>query len=63
VRVRLDAPLLVAAVVALIALAPGHGVWGYVIGFLTVALLGAAVGLAGRKYPQMIYGQRPRSGG
>jgi hypothetical protein len=57
VRFRIDALLLVVAVVALISLSPGHGVWGYLIGFLAVALLGAVVGLLGRKYPQ-IYGKR-----
>jgi hydrogenase/urease accessory protein HupE len=59
VTLRIDALLLVVAVVAVIAVAPGHGVWGYVIGFVTIALLGAAVGLLGRKYPQ-IYRQRSR---
>jgi energy-coupling factor transporter transmembrane protein EcfT len=53
---RIDAFLLVVAVVAVIAVAPGHGVWGYVIGFVAAALLGAAAGLPGREYPQ-IYGQ------
>jgi hydrogenase/urease accessory protein HupE len=59
VRLRIDALLLIVAVVVAIAVAPGLGVWGYVIGFVAVALLGAAVGLLGRKYPQ-IYGQRSR---
>jgi hypothetical protein len=58
VRLRIDALLLIVAVVLAIAVVPGQGIWGYAIGFVAVALLGAAVGLLGRKYPQ-IYGQRP----
>lgn len=60
-RLRIDVLVLIAAVIAMLALAPGHGVWGYVIGFLTLALVGGAAGLIGRKYPQ-VYGQpRQRS--
>jgi VIT1/CCC1 family predicted Fe2+/Mn2+ transporter len=52
----------IVAVVAMLALAPGHGVWEYIISFLALALLGATVGLLGRKYPQ-VYGQRSRRRG
>lgn len=55
---RIDVLVLIVAVVVFVAVVPGHGVWGYILAFVAIALLAAIVGLLGRRYPQ-IYGKRP----
>jgi hydrogenase/urease accessory protein HupE len=60
-RIRVDVVVVLVVVLLVLRLAPGHGVWGWVVGFVSAAAAGAITGLLGRRYPQ-IYGQRRRGG-
>ncbi len=47
IPIRIDVVVLVVAVFVVLALAPGHGVWGYLIGIGGAAVLGAIAGIVG----------------
>jgi hypothetical protein len=59
-KINADMVVLVVVVVAFLAFAPGHGVWGWVLAFLALVLVGAIVGVVGRRYP-WIHGRGSRS--
>jgi hypothetical protein len=59
VRIRFDVIALVVVVALVLALAPGHGVLGWVLAVVGAMLIGAVLGALGRRYP-WIYGVRRR---
>jgi O-antigen/teichoic acid export membrane protein len=57
--IRVDVLVLLILVVLVLNIAPGHGVWGWVLAAAGAVLAGAVLGAFGRRYP-WIYGRRRR---
>ena len=58
-KLNVDVVVLSVLVIAFLVFVPDHGIWGWVLALLAVALVGASLGLVGRRYP-WIHGQRSR---
>jgi hypothetical protein len=60
-RLKLDVIVLIVALVAVLGLVRGHGLWGWALGLAAAVLGGAVMALLGRRF-QWIHGH-PRKGG
>lgn len=60
-RLRLDVIVLIVALLTVLGLARGQGLWGWALGLAAAVLAGVVMALLGRRF-QWIHG-RPRKGG
>jgi O-antigen/teichoic acid export membrane protein len=60
-KVKVDVVVLGVLVVLVLSIAPGHGFWGWALALGGAVVVGAVIGIVGRRH-QWIYGQRRTAG-